>query len=494
MDILLINPPWLTKDGNIWHGIRSTWPPLGLLYVAAYAEARGRSVHVMDVNAEKLHFADIERFIQEHQPRYVGFTAVTAQIINTRRIAEITKRVSPHSKVVVGGIHATALPDEVLRDPNIDFVIRGEGELPFFALVDEQPPASIGGLSYRGGNSLQPIQHNPLAEPIQDLDALPTPAYHLIHFALYEPAVGAYLRLPAINMTMTRGCPGKCTFCNSAETALRTRSPGHVVDEIHTLQRRYGIKEVNFYDDTFTIYKQEVAQMCDLIVERRIDLTWSCFARTDCVSPPLLQKMRAAGCHQILFGLESADPEILRNIRKPIDIQQTRRAVRMVQDAGIAVRAAFMFGNPGETVETMRRTIDFAKDLNPDIALFNITTPYPGTQMFEWARKNGYLRTLDWNDYDLANTVLELPTVSSEDVNRMYRVAYREFYFRPSYLLQRLTRLRSWQDIKMNVQALRSVMFTRATAVVPERPKTDARRRGFEFLPKASPASAALCT
>ena len=113
--------------------------------------------------------------------------------------------------------------------------------------------------------------------------------------------------------------------------------------------------------------------------------------------------MRAAGCHQILFGIESADPDILRNIRKPIDIEQTRKAVRMVQEAGIAVRAAFMFGNPGETVETMRRTIDFAKKLDPDIALFNITTPYPGTQMFEWARRNGYLRTLDWNDYDLAS-------------------------------------------------------------------------------------------
>ncbi|MFH1109265.1 MAG: cobalamin-dependent protein [Planctomycetota bacterium] len=492
MDILLINPPWMTKDGNIWHGVKSTSPPLGLLYVAAYAEDRGRTVHVMDVNAERLHFEDIERLVADRQPPWVGMTAVTAQIINTHRIAGIIKRVSPASKVVVGGVHATAMPDEVLQDHCVDFVIRGEGEIPFFDLVDGRPLDSIGGLSYRAHNPLQPTQHNPLAEPIEDLDALPTPAYHLIRFELYKPAIGAYRRLPSINMTMTRGCPGKCTFCNSAETALRTQSAEHVVDEIQRLQARYGVREVSFYDDTLTIFKPQVARMCELILERGIDLTWSCFARTDCVSPPLLKRMRAAGCHQILFGIESADPDILRNIRKPIDIEQTRKAVRMVQEAGIAVRAAFMFGNPGETVETMRRTIDFAKRLDPDIALFNITTPYPGTQMFEWARRNGYLRTLDWNDYDLANSVIELPTVSSEEINRMYKVAYREFYFRPWYLVRRLTKMRNWDDIRCNLQALRSVMFTKTTRP----PSTDARPASnrWALRPLVEPsAPAAAC-
>ncbi|MCH7596945.1 MAG: cobalamin-dependent protein [Planctomycetes bacterium] len=487
MDVLLINPPWLTKDGNIWHGVKSTSPPLGLLYVAAFAESKGKSVYVMDVNAEQLHFEDIEAFIAEHRPAFIGMTAVTAQIINTCRIAKISKRVSPDSKVVIGGVHATSLPDEVLADANIDYIIRGEGEIPFSKLLDGDPLESIGGLSYRGGNPLQPIQHNDMDEPITDLDSLPTPAYHLIPFEKYKPAIGAYRRLPAVNMTMTRGCPGKCTFCNSAETALRTRSADHVVAEIQRLQKRYGIREVSFYDDTLTIFKPQVLRMCDLIIERKIDITWSCFARTDCVSPSLLKKMHRAGCHQILFGIESADPEILETIRKPIDIEQTRSAVRMVQKAGIAVRAAFMFGNPGETIASMRRSIDFAKELDPDICLFNITTPYPGTQMFDWALKNGYLRTLDWSDYDLANSVLELPTVSSEDVNRMYKVAYREFYFRPKYLLRRLLRLRSFEDLWVNFQAFPSILFTRATA------PRDAKQSAGATRTSASPAAAATC-
>ncbi len=463
MDVLLISPPWQTKDGNIWHGVKSTSPPLGLLYVAAFAEQRGCSVAVLDVNAEEMGFDEVEAFMRKNQPAWVGFTAVTAQIISTDRIARMIKRVSPKTRVVVGGVHATALPDAVLANPAIDFVIRGEGEQSFFALIDGQPLESIGGLSYRGKNPLVPIEHNTPAEPINDLDTLPTPAFHLVPFERYKPAVGAFRRLPAVNMTMTRGCPGKCTFCNSAETALRTRSPEHLVDEIQRLQARYGIREVSFYDDTFTIYKQHVARLCDLIVERGIDLTWSCFARTDCVSPSLLQKMKRAGCHQILFGIESADPKILEAIQKPIDIALTREACRMVQAAGIAVRAAFMFGNPGETVESMRRTIDFAKELDPDLAIFNITTPYPGTKMFDWAKRNGYLRTLDWSDYDLANTVMTLPTVSPEEINRMYKVAYREFYFRAKFLWRRLLRMRSLDEIKMNLQAMRSILFVKST-------------------------------
>lgn len=463
MNALLINPPWQTSDGNIWHGVKGTSPPLGLLYVAAYAESHGHNVRVIDVDAEELSLDDIANAAREDQPDWVGITAVTKQITAGKLAAAMIRRVSPRSKIVVGGIHATAMPDELLRDENIDYVIRGEGEVAFTALLDGAPLDSIGGLSYRGGNPLQPHQHNDMADPIENLDALPTPAYHLVPFEAYKPTIGAYRRLPAVNMTMTRGCPGKCTFCNSAETALRTRSAEHVVAEIQALQSTYGIREISFYDDTFTIYKKNVARMCDLLVERGIDLTWSCFARTDCVSPPLLKKMKAAGCHQILFGLESADEKILEGIRKPIDINMTRNAVRMVQKAGIDVRAAFMFGNPGETIETMQRTIDFAKSLDPDICIFNITTPYPGTQMFNWAYEKGYLKTLDWADYDLANSVMELPTVTRDEINRMYRIAYRQFYFRPRYLLRRLWRLRTWEDVKVHYYAFRSVFVTRAT-------------------------------
>lgn len=460
MDALLIEPPWVAKNGNISKDMGGSWPPLGLLYVASFAESKGYRVHLMDAIAEKLTFEDIESFINEHRPPFIGITSVTQQIGSASRVAAIAKRASPHSTVVIGGPHAGVVPDDVLKDTNVDFVIRGEGEYSFSELLAGKPIDTINGLSYRSeGNSV----HNTPSEPIMDLDSLPMPAYHLTKLELYRPAAASYQRLPAIAMITTRGCPGKCIFCASAGTKLRTRSADKIVSEIEHLQKEYGIREVNFYDDTFTMFRKNVARFCDLIVERGIDLTWSCFARVDCVNESLLAKMRAAGCHQILYGIESADPEILKNIRKPIDLEQTRKVVRLTQAAGIGVRTTFIFGNPGETVESMRRTIDFAKELEPDIVMFNILVPLPGTEIHKWAKEKGYLRTRNWQDYDAANVMVELPTVASDEINRMYRTAHREFYFRPRYLLRRLMKLRSLEDIKMSIRAFCSLLAVRST-------------------------------
>ena len=173
MDILLINPPWLTKDGNIWHGVRSTSPPLGLLYVASYAQETGFEVRVLDVDAEQLAFPMIAECIRKDRPGFIGITAVTAQITTARRIAELAKTVHPNGKVVIGGVHGTAMPEEVLSDPNVDYVVRGEGERTFSALVEGHPVETISGLSYRGTTPLQPIVNNAEDTPITDLDSLP---------------------------------------------------------------------------------------------------------------------------------------------------------------------------------------------------------------------------------------------------------------------------------------------------------------------------------
>ncbi len=476
MDALLVVPPWVARNGHLSKGTGGVWPPLGLLYVASFAESKGHRIHLMDAIAEELTFEDIESFIRKHRPSFVGITSVTTQISSACRVASIVKRASPGSPVVIGGPHASAVPDDVLKDTNVDYVVRGEGEYSFSELIAGKPIETINGLSYRSNGPDGDIVHNAPGEPIMDLDSLPMPAYHLTQFDLYKPSVGAYKRLPAIAMITTRGCPGKCIFCTSAGTTLRTRTADKIVAEIEHLQAEYDIREVNFYDDTFTMFRKNVARFCDLIVERGIDLTWSCFARVDCVNESLLAKMRAAGCHQILYGIESADPEMLKNIRKPIDLDRTRQTVRLTQAAGIDVRATFMFGNPGETVESMRRTIDFAKELGPDLVMFNILVPLPGTEIHEWAKKKGYLRTQNWQDYDAANVMVELPTVASDEINRMYRTAYREFYFRPRYMLRRLKRLRSLEDIKMSFRALCSLLAVRSSKFV-KRSENDRRPR-----------------
>ncbi len=339
----------------------------------------------------------------------------------------------------MGGVHAEAMPEECLLNAALDVVVRGDGELTFHKLVVEhlngRSVLGLNGISYRNGSK---VVHTPPGEIIMDLDRLPFPAYHLVPMVKYYPAMGAYKRLPAINMLMTRGCPGKCTFCNSAMTKLRTRTAEPVVEEILYLKKKYGIREIQFYDDTFTIFKQNVFKFCELMQQKNVDVVWTAFARTDCISPELAKAMKAAGCHQLLYGVESGDDQILENIRKPIDRKKTKWAHTVVREAGTELRSAFIFGNQGETVQTMQNTLDFALELDPDIAIFNICTPYPGTPLFKWAKENGYLKHEDWTEYELSTFLMNLPTVTDNELKEFYMYAYRKFYWRPIAIWRRL--------------------------------------------------------
>lgn len=463
MDILLINPPWISKDQNIWHGIKGAMPPLGLLSIAAYAEREGFNVRILDLHVERWGIEEFRTWLRTVLPRCVGLTMMTATSIAANRVAVVVKEVHPDCLVIAGGVHAEAMPTECLKNPAIDLVVRGDGEITLTRILRGEPWETIKGLSFRrpqpGGGFL--AVHNPPAEVIEDLDTLPMPAYHLVPMHRYFPSLGAYKRLPAINMLMTRGCPGKCTFCNSAETKLRTRSAARVVEEIEHLRRTYGIREIQFYDDTFTVFKQNVSAFCRLMREKKLGVSWTAFVRTDCFAEDLAREMKEAGCHQVMFGVESGDDEILRNIRKPIDRRKTEWAVKVAKRLGLEVRATFMLGNPGETVDTMRRTIDYAVELDPDLAIFNITTPYPGTQMFEWAKRNGLLLTEDWGDYELSGAIMRLPTVSYEEVAEWYKKAYAAFYNRPIMFWRRAMKTRNIHHLLDHVHAFFYIILRR---------------------------------
>jgi anaerobic magnesium-protoporphyrin IX monomethyl ester cyclase len=454
MNCILINPPWSTRKGNVWSSIRSTMPPLGLLYLAAVLEQEKIEAGFFDFQANLMDWNEIEEQIKNWQYDVYGISATTAIVKNAYRIVRLIRRHHPKANIVMGGVHPSSMPEEALTN-GADVIVRGEGEEIFLAYMREQPITAIQGVSYKIGDKF--IHQGP-SGIIDDLNLLPSPAYGKIDFSKYEPAVGAFKRLPAISMTATRGCPARCTFCNSANLKIRKRSAENIFKEMEMLATQYGIKEISFYDDTFTVYPTNIKKLCQLLIDNKTDLTWSCFARVDYVTEELLTHMKAAGCHQVMYGIESASEIILENIKKNIEIEHNKRAVKLTKKLGITTRCTFMFGSPGETEETIEQTIKYAIDLNPDIALFNITTPYPGTEMFDWAKNEGYLTTEDWDKYDLSWPVMVLPTISPEAIVAKYHTAFKRFYLRPSVVLMKILSLRSLSDFKILFGGVRNFL------------------------------------
>ena len=452
MDILLINPPWYKKSGNIWKNISACLPPFGLALLASLAREKGFRVSILDCNALRLGLDRIEEYLPTPGPKFVGITATTVLISNALELAQIIKKKYPETKVIMGGVHPTIMPEEVLNFEAVDYLVMSEGEYSFLELLSNRASSEIKGIGFkRNGKSVI----NPPQETIPDINVFPMPAYDLLPMDKYYPALGSYKRLPSSGMITSRGCPGRCTFCkgNILGERIRFRPARKIFDEIVFLQNNYGIGDICFYDDTFTTHKQNVKDFCELILKNQFDLTWSCFSRVDTVDFETLKKMKKAGCHQIMYGVESADPKILENLNKRFTLQKVEETVWATKKAGLNIRLAFMIGSPGETEETVKKTIKYAIYLDPDFVSFNITTPYPGTEMFSWAEKNKFLIHKDWQRYDLATPVMELPTISSEKVLSYYKKAHRQFYFRPSYILKRLTKIRSLEDIKMHIKS-----------------------------------------
>lgn len=454
MRVLLINPPWVVHRGkNIWRNVASVMPPLGIAWLAAVLERDKHEVKILDAHAQQIPLESIPKYIRENGPfDLVGITATTPLIYNAIKIAGMIKAEFRNNKIVAGGVHPTVLPNEVLREEAIDIVVRGEGEETIREIAAEKPIDKIKGISFRNNGD---IVHNPDRQLIEDLDSLPFPAYHLLPMNRYRPAAGAAKRFPATSILSTRGCFGRCTFCYRIfGQRLRFRSGRNVAEEVKLLQDNYGIKEICFYDDTFTANRREVKAFCRAVCEMELDLTWSCFARIDTFDDETFRMMKEANCHQVMYGVETNNTEILNNMNKKMDPDKVEEVIRATQKLGIDVRAAFMLGSPGETEQTMEEMIQYAIHLDPDLALFNVTTPFPGTEMFRWADENNYLRTKNWEYYDLSEPVLELPTVSAEKVQKYYRAANRRFLLRPRFIWKRLKRLNSIADLVGNFKGL----------------------------------------
>lgn len=456
MDVLLINPPWeqLSEDVRAKARVENLMPSLGLGYIAAMLERNGLEVQILDANAEGISPAKLAQYLLQRgwQPKHIGITATSHTIATALAMAMACKEALPKYVVTLGGVHPTVLPEETLTCDAVDFVVRGEGEFSYLELVTGRKIEDIGGLSYkRDGRQF----HNPSRASMAKLDELPFPAFHLMPMHKYHPTLGTYRQLPAMGVIGSRGCPFNCTYCASPAfwgKTVRFRSAGNIFEEISLLVKNYQIKEIQLLDDTFTVAKGRLEELCELLSKADFRITWSCNSRVDIADDELLKLMKAAGCHSISYGIESADEEMLERIKKRISLDQARKAIALTKKNKITCRTSFMFGNPGETRETMQKTTQFAIETMPDFVVFNIIRPYPGTEVYKWACEMGGLMREKWYMAPESGPIMRLPDLSRQDLVNAQSQAMRRFYLRPRYALSRVSRLHSLKDIQMYME------------------------------------------
>ncbi len=381
----------------------SSMPPLGLLYVASVLEKEGIEVRVIPADVLGLRNREIKKEILDFKPDIIGVTSTTENRFQSFSLVKLAKRTYPSALTVLGGPHASmAAEDTLLHLPELDVVVRGEGEMTMLEicrkLMDEK---NIEGLNNVQGISLKlhgEVKTNPPRLPLKDLDSLPYPAFHLVPFEKYNfvfevPEEG---KLPAVNMITSRGCPFNCNFCATPVNwgrTVRMRSAQNVIEEIEFLIRRYGVRVIFFFDDTFNANKRRVEEICDLILERNLKIFWKCDVRMDLIDRALLEKMKKAGLFHLSFGLE-AGSERIRNeiIKKWVDLEDFHRLVRWCLELRIIPNAFFIFSHPTETWEEAQETISiieqYRNKIEPSIAILHI---YPGTALEKTAKETGVL-------------------------------------------------------------------------------------------------------
>ncbi len=360
-------------------------PPLGLAYIAAVLLAQGYDVTAEDCNLTDFNPARLRRRIEDRMPHIVGISASTETYPNALAIASIAKEANPSTTVVVGGPHASVMHRQTAAEPDIDVVVRGEGEHTMLALADclasgADSLAAIEGITYAADGSVTATGDRPA---ISDLDALPLPARDLFPLPMYEQAA---------SVLMSRGgCPCECVFCavnNIWKGRRRFRSADNVVKEVELLVERYGCDEISFADDTFTLSRRHATNLCDRLLEvgaGRLLCEWRCTTRVDMVDPVLLETMRRAGCRRIAFGVESGSPRILNSLGKRITRKQVLHAVATSLELGMEVLCSFMFPHPDDTEDTIRQQTEFMNTLANMGAMVSLalTTPFPGTAYYE---------------------------------------------------------------------------------------------------------------
>lgn len=448
MKVFLANPPWRrgerlgVRAGARWAftmaaGKGSKIPPyvpfpFFLAYAAAVLEQAGVEVRLVDAIAEGIDAGSFLEAVAEFNPALVLLETSTPSIYSDLALSQKIKERVPDARLVLSGPHVSALPVQTLETaPQVDFVLVGEYEYTLrdlAACLDAGGAPSPGsghglgdvlGLVWRDADG--GVRVNPSRPPIQNLDELPWPARHLLPMHNYRDSF-AGLPMPGLQMWASRGCPFRCIFCVWPKVmygghTYRVRNPVDVVDEMEQTVEKYDLCSVSFDDDTFDIGKPRILKLCHEIERRGLGLPWTAMARADTADREMLEAMADAGLYAIKYGVESGVQELVDAAGKSLDLNRVTETVRITKDLGVKVHLTFTFGLPGETEETIQRTIGFASEMDPDSVQFSIATPYPGTNYYDMAQESGMLVAQSWVDFDGADrAVLCTEALSPEEL------------------------------------------------------------------------------
>ncbi|MBT9537382.1 MAG: radical SAM protein [Nitrospirae bacterium] len=467
MRCALIIPAWVPEDifsSKTASSQINYWQPLGTLYVAAVLQKKGHEVKFF--NGAFMTHEEILGGVRKFMPEFIGIYSTTFGWEKAKKTAgDIKKLLGREVFISSGGPYPIALQEHCLEDAgeSIDAIVTGEGEFTSLEIIErlqtKRTLEGVLGVVYREGER---IIKNPPRPLIEDLDSLPFPARELLgDINLYIPPPATYRRKPVAVLITSRGCNRRCIYCfqidKERKTGIRYRSVENVMKEIeHCIKQ--GFREIKFIDDTLAADYDRAMKLAEEIKRSGLDFTWFASACVNQVDKPLLKAFKEAGCWAILFGAESGVQKNLNTIRKGITLEQTRNAVKWAKEAGIKVSTPFMFGIPGETFEEGLQTIEFAIELNPDIANFHAITPFPGTYLYDNLEKYGTMSD-ELSDFTYQGAAFIPHTMTREDILKLRQTAFRRFYSRPSFILKKLFELRNMNDFLAAMRSIRSLFY-----------------------------------
>lgn len=488
MKVLTINPPAadgveVVREGRCMQrkgAWTSVWPPISLALIAAVLERENFLVKLYDCIAQKINWSSLAEIIRREKPYLIICNTATPSIQNDLYLALLAKEIIPKIKTAFFGIHVSALPDECFTmQPEIDFIIRGEPEMTAKQLAcylrDGGKIEEVDGISYRSDGMLK---HNKNRKPIENLDELPYPGWHLVDIGCYPMPLSGE---PFLMVATSRGCPHKCIFCAAKGyygASLRLRNPKSIVDEMMWVLDTFGVEQFLFWSESFTLSNRLVKGVCNEIIAAEKRFRWVCNSRVDSVNKELLSLMKEAGCWMIGYGIESGNQEILDIVGKGTTLKQAENAVRWAKEVGLEVTGHLIVGLPYEDEKTINETIKFAKQLNLDYAQFYCAVPFPGSQLYNIAKENGWINTTDWRMFEQNYSVLDTEKISAKKVMKLRRKAYRKFYIRAKMFFRLLKKVLS---VHKMLNLLRTAIDFISWWQIPERRAMDVAT-GKKFL------------